>query len=301
MAGISAEVERTFVRLWTHCDDYGRCVDNPKLLKAALYPLHDDVTAEQIDNELEELFVAGKIIRYEGEGRALIAVPSWGEFQKPQRPTKSKFPEPSASSTRAFREPSANGGANGHEPTAETAVPRGVREPSASPPCRSGVEWSGDVDGEGGSSASAPELDEPAEPIPPTEVADRIRRHRWAGHVTPDEVNEAIHLLRTERIPDPVLLEALSSCDPFPSKWKARARQLHAERRTPPERRPDCPRCHRSDFVLDDAGNAIPCPEPHDQLSDIAVLPAGDTAADPREHLPDVLAALRPDHQEATA
>ena len=45
MAEVSAEAERTFVRLWTHCDDEGRCKDNPKLLKAALFPLHDDCTS----------------------------------------------------------------------------------------------------------------------------------------------------------------------------------------------------------------------------------------------------------------
>ena len=39
MAGLDAELERTFVRLWTHCDDFGKCFDNVRLIKAAYLPV----------------------------------------------------------------------------------------------------------------------------------------------------------------------------------------------------------------------------------------------------------------------
>lgn len=96
LAEVTASAERTFVRLWTHLDDEGRCVDNPKLIKAALYPLHDDMTAELVDYDLNELARHGLIWRYEAEGkRCLSAKPgAWGQRQKPKHPTPSKLPAP---------------------------------------------------------------------------------------------------------------------------------------------------------------------------------------------------------------
>jgi hypothetical protein len=92
MAALPAELERTFVRLWTHCDDHGRCLDIARLIKAAIYPLHDDVTVDLLDWELSQLAEAGLLWRYEANGKHYVEVRSWTEFQKPQRPRESKFP-----------------------------------------------------------------------------------------------------------------------------------------------------------------------------------------------------------------
>ena len=97
MADLSARYERTFVRLWTHCDDHGRCVDNSRLIKAAIYPLLDAMTPDVLDEELRVLSDAGLILRYEVAGKRLIQVVSWDEFQHPNRPKDSKFPAPSVS------------------------------------------------------------------------------------------------------------------------------------------------------------------------------------------------------------
>jgi hypothetical protein len=96
LAGVTAHAERTFVRLWTHCDDEGRCVDNAKLIKAALYPLHDEMTAAQVDHDLNELASKGLIWRYQSDGKSLIsAKPSaWRHWQKPKHPQPSKLPAP---------------------------------------------------------------------------------------------------------------------------------------------------------------------------------------------------------------
>ena len=92
MAGVSAEVERTFVRLWTHCDDEGRAKDHPKLLKAQLFPLHDDVTAADVDRHLDDLVRAGCIVRYRVDGERFLCIPSWANHQRPQKPQTSKIP-----------------------------------------------------------------------------------------------------------------------------------------------------------------------------------------------------------------
>lgn len=94
MAHVSATAERTFVRLWTNCDDEGRCLATPKLLKAALYPLHDDVDVAAIERDLDELAQAALIVRYEASGKQYLAVRSWKEHQKPQHPSPSKLPAP---------------------------------------------------------------------------------------------------------------------------------------------------------------------------------------------------------------
>lgn len=94
MAGVSAELERTFVRLWTHCDDKGRCIDNARLLKAALFPLHDEMTAVDVDEHLRLLWRAGLLQRYSVEGNNYLQVCSWSEYQHPKHPTDSKYPEP---------------------------------------------------------------------------------------------------------------------------------------------------------------------------------------------------------------
>jgi len=94
MAKMSADLERIFVRLWTHCDDEGRCVDNALLIKAAILPLHENITASDLDYQLGELARMGLIIRYEVNGKRYLAVRSWEEFQHPQRPRPSKYPPP---------------------------------------------------------------------------------------------------------------------------------------------------------------------------------------------------------------
>lgn len=106
MVDMPAEVERTYVRLWTHCDDDGRAKDNPRLIKAALFPLLDDMTAEVIDEHLDELAKRDLIVRYEVEGVRYLSIPSWERWQKPQKKRPSLLPAPSETPTGDVREQS---------------------------------------------------------------------------------------------------------------------------------------------------------------------------------------------------
>lgn len=111
MADLPAELERTFVRLWTHCDDEGRCVDNSRLIKAAIYPLLDAMSHAKLDGELDKLADRGLVVRYVVDGRAYIAIRSWSEYQHPQRARVSEIPAPperSATVTRGVRDESAS-------------------------------------------------------------------------------------------------------------------------------------------------------------------------------------------------
>jgi hypothetical protein len=94
IAGLSIGCRLHFVMLWTYADDAGRGVDNPRLIKAALWPLDDEITAAQVENWQVELADAGRVIRYTADGRSLFQVVNFGEHQHPNRPQTSKHPEP---------------------------------------------------------------------------------------------------------------------------------------------------------------------------------------------------------------
>lgn len=83
----------TFATLWTHCDDEGRAVHNLRLIKAALYPLDDDVTTEVLGGELKALAQVGALCMYEVDGKPYLHVPAWHEHQHPNRPLPSKLPQ----------------------------------------------------------------------------------------------------------------------------------------------------------------------------------------------------------------
>lgn len=102
-----------FVMLWTYADDEGRGIDHPLLIKAAIWPLDPEVTADQVEVWQEELSRNGRIIRYEWEGRNLFQVVHWKEHQKPNRPKQSVLPAPALTK---------HGSVPNHVPDTEAAV-----------------------------------------------------------------------------------------------------------------------------------------------------------------------------------
>lgn len=95
LARCTLEAERTFFGLWTHCDDEGRCIDNPRLVHAALWALRDR-TPDDVARDLKELADELLITRYEAGGRRYLMITNWAEHQKIARPTPSRIPGPDA-------------------------------------------------------------------------------------------------------------------------------------------------------------------------------------------------------------
>jgi hypothetical protein len=58
---LSIPARLTFIGLWTHCDDEGRCINDARLIKAAIWPLERTVKA--VEGDLNELEKGGKITR----------------------------------------------------------------------------------------------------------------------------------------------------------------------------------------------------------------------------------------------
>jgi hypothetical protein len=89
MDGISAEAERLFVRLVMKADDYGRFHADGRLVKANCFPLIDAVTPGEIAGWLAELSTRGLIVRYQADGREVLAIVNFGQRLKSSR---AKFP-----------------------------------------------------------------------------------------------------------------------------------------------------------------------------------------------------------------
>ncbi len=108
VAGLTLEQRLTFVGLWTHVDDEGRCIADARLVKAAIWPL-DDRTATDVADDLRALTEASLIAHYEVGGRGYIEVSGWAEHQRVNRPTPSAFPglsDPGAKPLTCTYEPS---------------------------------------------------------------------------------------------------------------------------------------------------------------------------------------------------
>jgi hypothetical protein len=93
IADLTPEQRLTFIGLWTHVDDEGRCVDDARLIKAAVWPL-DDRTSADIEADLQALSESSLITRYILNRKRYMAVTGWSEHQRINRPTPSKLPHP---------------------------------------------------------------------------------------------------------------------------------------------------------------------------------------------------------------
>lgn len=104
----------TWIGLWTHCDDHGRYKDSVRLIKGDVWSL-DDVSLRDIEEDLQVLTAAGRIVRYtvagelpgsapaaevprsgvaEPRGAGYLAVVNWHTHQAINRPSKPRYPAP---------------------------------------------------------------------------------------------------------------------------------------------------------------------------------------------------------------
>ena len=82
-----------FFRLITAVDDFGRYDARPQVLKAALFPLKDDLTTKTVSAALETLATMGLVGLYEVDGKPYLYLPTWAQHQR-IRNKRSKYPEP---------------------------------------------------------------------------------------------------------------------------------------------------------------------------------------------------------------
>lgn len=85
-------VRWTFVGLLGYLDDYGRGLDDLRLIKAELYPLDDALGTRRIDAHLRAMIDRGPLCRYEVAGQRYLHIVSWAEHQRVSHPTASRIP-----------------------------------------------------------------------------------------------------------------------------------------------------------------------------------------------------------------
>jgi DNA-binding transcriptional ArsR family regulator len=140
----------TFIGLWTYVDDDGRAVDDPRLVKAEVWPLDDKITASVIGRHLGELEKAHLVERYVHDGRRYLRVRGWREHQVVNRPKPSRFPP---SPEECLNDPGAGDDASGSDHGSgddEDVSDQGaVTDPSVRE-----VEGKGDGGGTGGGTLS---------------------------------------------------------------------------------------------------------------------------------------------------
>lgn len=86
------EVRYAWVLLWGYLDDYGRGVDDMRLVVADLFPLDRDVTERKMDGWLTRMANGGVLCRYESAGRRYFHAVSWDDHQKISHRTNSRVP-----------------------------------------------------------------------------------------------------------------------------------------------------------------------------------------------------------------
>jgi hypothetical protein len=97
VADLPVRARLTWIGLWTQADDHGRTKDNARLIKAALWSLNDDVTLDDIEDDLSALASHGRIVRYLADSRSFLAVVNWHVHQAINRPKASSIPAPGVS------------------------------------------------------------------------------------------------------------------------------------------------------------------------------------------------------------
>ena len=93
--------EVLFYRLIVKCDDFGRYDGRSSVIKGALFPLKDDITAKTIDKAIRGLVTAGLAEIYYVDAKPILQLPTWNCHQV-CRAVKSKYPGPTESNLKTL-------------------------------------------------------------------------------------------------------------------------------------------------------------------------------------------------------
>lgn len=92
---MDAEHALFYLGVCNFCDDHGRFTWNPVLLASDLDPYAAKWGgAQRVGELLEELLQAGRLVRYQVDGKVFGWMPSFLTHQKPSHPLSSRIPPP---------------------------------------------------------------------------------------------------------------------------------------------------------------------------------------------------------------
>lgn len=79
--GLSFPARYLYTALWCLADDHGQALANMRLIRAAVFPLEDSVTLEDVTLWFKELVESEHLHPYEVDGKEYFHVPSWNKHQ----------------------------------------------------------------------------------------------------------------------------------------------------------------------------------------------------------------------------
>lgn len=94
MAELTRDQRLLFIGLFSNADDQGRLRGNANLIRSQVFPFDDDLSSDQIKRDLEAIAAQDCIIIYEVDGKELIQIIKWWDYQSPQWAYPSKYPAP---------------------------------------------------------------------------------------------------------------------------------------------------------------------------------------------------------------
>lgn len=98
MGDVSWDARLVFMCLWSYVQDNGVGKDNVKLIRGACMPLDSEEALPRIEAALAELESVGSIVRYVRDGKRLLWIPKFVDYQKITKPGACPLPEPDDSS-----------------------------------------------------------------------------------------------------------------------------------------------------------------------------------------------------------
>lgn len=82
-----------FIGLFSNADDQGRLRGHPAVIRSVVFP-YDDISVEQVENDLKAIEGIKAITIYESEDKHCIQVTGWWKYQSPQWAYPSELPAP---------------------------------------------------------------------------------------------------------------------------------------------------------------------------------------------------------------
>ncbi len=84
-----------WIGIWSAvADDQGRFMDNPALIRAKVFLYDEEVYDAMVDEALDTMAQAGRIIRFGKPGRRLCQIVNWWTVQKTSWASESKYAAP---------------------------------------------------------------------------------------------------------------------------------------------------------------------------------------------------------------
>ena len=103
ISSLEWECRFLFIALWSYVDDNGVGVDKLSNITADLFAddLEDDSseTFARVSRGLQKLSEAGRIIRYQADGKKFLYIVNWLKHQRIDKPNKERYPRPDAESS----------------------------------------------------------------------------------------------------------------------------------------------------------------------------------------------------------